>query len=108
MWSGRTILCCVLVASPGAELQDCMQTVAYHLEILPDETFRHASTEVLYQQSHTAILRERKVWKLNIFTHIKGSEGTDRLNPSAVHGPIISLSLFIWADRLLGHSALAT
>jgi hypothetical protein len=37
-----------------------MDRNAQRLELLPDYTFRHESTEVLYQQAHTVNLRERE------------------------------------------------
>ena len=90
----------VLMAAARAEL-DTLDTDARDLELLPDDTLRHVSAEVYNQHTHIFILRERERVKTHTLAPIEGSEGIDRGSEAVgSHLP------FIWAERLLGHSAL--
>jgi hypothetical protein len=70
----------ILVANPGAQLRDPLDTNVQGFELLTDDAFRHASAQVLYQQPHTAVLREREGVEAHTLFHIKGTQLDDRVS----------------------------
>ena len=91
-----------LITAPRTELHGSLDTDAQGLEFLPDDSLRHRSAGFCVQQTHTAILRERKGAKTHTLATIKGSEGTDRGSEAICSPPHNHESL---ALLLLGHSA---
>jgi hypothetical protein len=54
------ILGWVLVATARTQLCDSLDTNVQGLELLPGDALSHTPAQVLHQESHTAVLRERE------------------------------------------------
>jgi hypothetical protein len=75
---GRAILKGVLIATPRTQLSDSLDTNVQGFQLLPDDTLMHASTQVLHQQPHTAVVWEVEGVKTHPFLPIKGPQFSDR------------------------------
>jgi hypothetical protein len=53
---GRAVLSGVLAAAAGSELYNPLNLNVQGFKLLTDYALRHPLAEVLYQQSHTAVL----------------------------------------------------
>ena len=67
----------IVVATAGTQLSDSLDTNFQGFQFLPDDALRHAPTEVLDQQPHTAVLWEGEGVKTHTFLPIKGPQCTD-------------------------------
>jgi len=68
----------LLVTAARAELQDSLDTDAQILQLLPDDVLWHVSAKILYQQPHTAVLREGESVEAHTLAPVKGPQCTDR------------------------------
>jgi hypothetical protein len=71
--SGRAVLGGVLVAAAGSELHDSLNLNVQRFQLLPDSVLRLPLAKILYQQSHTAILRKRESVETHTLPSIKGT-----------------------------------
>jgi len=62
----------VLVTTAGTHLRDPVDMNGQGLELLPDDAFRHATSQFLHQQPRTAVLRECE----GVETHTLPHQGT--------------------------------
>ena len=67
-----------IIVKPGTQLSDSLDTNVQGFQLLPDDALRHAPTQVLHQQPHTAVLCEGEGVKTHTFLPIKGPQCTDR------------------------------
>jgi hypothetical protein len=74
MWGEGPVFCTVLIASAGAKLGDSLDTNVQSLQLLPDDALRHSFAEVLHQQPHAAVLRQRE----GVKTHTPPAKGPQR------------------------------
>jgi hypothetical protein len=78
-----------LIAAAGAELRDSLETNVQGFQLLSDDALRHLFFQVLYQQSHAAILGQ--LTPLSLLRN--RSALTMALKPSAVDGTTINFSV---------------
>ena len=75
---GRTVLGRILVAAPGTELQDSLDTNVQKIQLLPDDALRHFFAQILHQQPHATVLRKSEGVKTHTFSSVKGPQRADR------------------------------
>ena len=66
---GKAVLVSVLVTTVGAQLRYPLDMDAQGLELLPDDTLRHSTAQVLHQQPRTAVIREREGVETHTLPH---------------------------------------
>jgi hypothetical protein len=76
--SGGTVLGRILIAAAGAELHDTLDTNVQGSQLLPNDALRHPFAEVLHQQSHATVLRQREGVKTHTLLAVKGPQRADR------------------------------
>jgi hypothetical protein len=67
----RAVLGGVLIATPGSQLRDSLDTNVQEFELLADETLGHTPAQLLNQEPHTAVLRSREGVENHTFLPIK-------------------------------------
>ena len=102
-WGWGAVLGAILVATPGSQLYDFLDTNVQGFELLPDDALRRNPIQVLYQKSTQRSSRSVKVWKLTPSISSRDRSAlTAARNPSAVNGTTINFSPFSWAVRPQG------
>jgi hypothetical protein len=71
---GGTVLRRVPITAAGAKLGDSLDTNVQSFQLLPDDALRHSFAEVLHQQLHAAVLRQRE----GVKTHTLLAQGPQR------------------------------
>jgi hypothetical protein len=75
--SGRAVLGGVLVMAAGSELHDPLNLNVQGFQLLTDSALRHPLAQILYQQSHAAILRKRERVETHTLPSVKGTQRAD-------------------------------
>jgi hypothetical protein len=104
--SWRAVFDGVLVAAAVSELYNPLNLNVQGFKLLTDSALRHLLAQVLYQQSHTVILRKGESVETPTLPPSRERRAlTLARKPSAVDGTTISFSDFSWAVRSLGQDA---
>jgi hypothetical protein len=75
--SGREVLDGVLVAAAGSELHHPLNLNIQRFQLLPDSVLRHPLAQILYQQSHTAIIQKRESVETHTIPSVKETQGAE-------------------------------
>jgi hypothetical protein len=75
--SGREVLGGILVAAAGSELNDPLNLNIQRFQLLTNSFFMHPPAQILYQQSHTAIIRKRESVEIHTFPSVKETQGAE-------------------------------